>query len=120
MPVREINPVVNGVTGDETNFYPASNAVAFVAAGKRFRCRTQPDEMVEQPVVHPGRKRLENCDRFQIHEKTVIHGEKLFWVAFQQLVEFYPVSRVVVVDLPCQFSLEVFVRSGLLREQKGN
>ena len=63
MSIRGINPIVNGMTGDEANFYPAANLIVCVAAGERFRRQTQSDKVVEQSAAYTGGERVEGSHR---------------------------------------------------------
>ena len=109
VPIREIDPVMNRVSGDDTDFNAPADLIVFVRIGILIRCRTQPDEMIEQASSSFLLQGIEKGNHFEIDEEPVIHEPALFGITLLQLIEFDPVRRILIVDFLRERALEIRV-----------
>ena len=73
VPIREIDPVVDGVSGEHADLHTAASPVVFMIVRITIRRRTQPDEVIDQPCPHSLRNYIEDGERLQIYKKAVAH-----------------------------------------------
>lgn len=61
---------------------------------------------------------VQDTDCFQIDEEAVVHAIRLVRISLLQVIQFNPVSRILVIDFAGQLVLELSVLVGLQGNQK--
>ena len=120
MSIGEIDPVMDGIAGENTDLDAAARGIAFMMVGVLIGRRTQIGKVTEQarPLL-PGHG-IEHGDHLQIDEQPILHKNGLLRIPLPQIIEFHPMRRVGIVDLSGQRALEIRVLLRLPPDEESN
>ena len=118
MPIREIHPVVNRETGENTDFYAMADPIVLVKIGQLMRRRAQPREMTDKLGPQLFGHGIHERNRLSINQQSVTHPVLLFLVTLAQGVEIHPAGRVFVVNFIRQRLPENLVLFGFSGNQE--
>lgn len=90
-----------------------------MAVGVPIWSGAQLRKVIKHPRARCSGGRVEKADHLETNEQPILHA-RLRLKATLQLVEFRPVRRGCIVDLPSQCALKISVLCGLSGDEEGD